>query len=118
MTAVPQQTALSHACGALAAALVGTAEYYRDTPESHGFTMVALVIETLLGLSDIHGSLMALGKLQEMVPTRPITYQGQNFVNLTLFAVAVGSASRSMLVPGHLDVSGLRRASRCCSACC
>src|SRR5215472_15038845 len=45
MTAVPQRTALSHACGALAAALVGTAEYYRETP--HGFTMVALVIETL-----------------------------------------------------------------------
>ena len=29
MTAVPQRTALSHACGALAAALVGTAEFYR-----------------------------------------------------------------------------------------
>ena len=29
MTAVPQRTALSHAFGALAAALVGTAEYYR-----------------------------------------------------------------------------------------
>ncbi|MGE5189235.1 MAG: NAD(P)(+) transhydrogenase (Re/Si-specific) subunit beta, partial [Gemmatimonadota bacterium] len=28
MTAVPQRTALSHAFGALAAALVGTAEYY------------------------------------------------------------------------------------------
>jgi NAD(P) transhydrogenase subunit beta len=29
MTAVPQRTAMSHACGALAAALVGTAEFYR-----------------------------------------------------------------------------------------
>src|ERR687883_1927745 len=47
MTAVPQRTALSHAFGALAAALVGTAEYYRETP--HGFVMVALVLETLLG---------------------------------------------------------------------
>ena len=51
MTAVPQLTALSHAFGALAAALVGTAEYYRDrsgTPTT-GFTMAALVIETVLG---------------------------------------------------------------------
>ena len=47
MTAVPQLTALSHAFGALAAALVGTAEYYRHTPT--GFPMAALVIETLLG---------------------------------------------------------------------
>ena len=44
MTAVPQRTAFSHACGALASALIGTAEYYRRTP--HGFVMVALVVET------------------------------------------------------------------------
>ena len=30
MTAVPQRTAMSHACGALAAALVGTAEFYQN----------------------------------------------------------------------------------------
>ncbi|MGD0014955.1 MAG: NAD(P)(+) transhydrogenase (Re/Si-specific) subunit beta, partial [Bryobacteraceae bacterium] len=49
MTAVPQRTALSHAFGALAAALVGTAEYYRETPDPHGVVIVALVLETLLG---------------------------------------------------------------------
>src|SRR5580704_15416839 len=47
MTAVPQRTAMSHACGALAAALVGTAEYYQHQPDIHGFVMVALVLETL-----------------------------------------------------------------------
>ena len=47
MTAVPQRTAVSHACGALASALIGTAEYYRHTP--NGFIMTALVLETLLG---------------------------------------------------------------------
>src|SRR5260370_31655025 len=52
MTAVPQLTALSHAFGALAAALVGTAEYYRYIAARQPitrFTMVALVIETVLG---------------------------------------------------------------------
>ncbi len=34
MTAVPQRTAISHACGALASALIGTAEYYRHTPNT------------------------------------------------------------------------------------
>ncbi len=87
MTAVPQRTALSHAFGALAAALIGTAEYYRAMP--HGFVMAALVLEMLLGYLTFTGSLMACGKLQEILPTRPIVYRGQNFTNLTLFAVAV-----------------------------
>src|SRR5207244_8449770 len=80
MTAVPQRTALSHACGALAAALVGTAEFYRETPS--GFVMVALIVETLLGFLTFTASLMAAGKLQEILPQRPITYKNQNLVNM------------------------------------
>jgi H+-translocating NAD(P) transhydrogenase subunit beta len=93
MTSVPQLTALSHAFGALAAALVGTAEYYRYVAAGQaitGATMVALVIETLLGFLTCTASVMAFGKLQEIVPTRPLTYKGQNFVNLILFAFAMG----------------------------
>src|SRR4051794_9244324 len=89
MTAVPQRTALSHAFGALAAALIGTAEYYRETP--HGFVIVALIVETLLGFLTFTGSLMAFGKLQEILPTRPIVYRGQNMVNLSLFAIAAAA---------------------------
>ena len=100
MTAVPQRTALSHAFGALAAALVGTAEYYRETP--HGFVMVAIVIETLLGFLTFTGSLMAFGKLQEILPTRPMVYRNQNFINFTLFAVALGFGVRLVLVPGDV----------------
>src|SRR5580700_4373755 len=86
MTAVPQRAAFSHACGALASALIGTAEYYRDVP--HGFKMTALILETLLGFLTCTASLMAFGKLQEILPQRPITYKGQNFVNLGVFAAA------------------------------
>ena len=96
MTAVPQRTALSHACGALAAALVGTAEFYQRQPnnaaELRGFIIVALVIETLLGYLTFTGSLMAMGKLQEVLPQRPITYRNQNAVNFILFAIAAGLA--------------------------
>jgi H+-translocating NAD(P) transhydrogenase subunit beta len=87
MTAVPQRTAVSHACGALASALIGTAEYYRHTP--NGFVMVALILETLLGFLTCTASLMAFGKLQEILPTRPITYKGQNIVNLGVLGLAV-----------------------------
>ncbi|WP_180542415.1 NAD(P)(+) transhydrogenase (Re/Si-specific) subunit beta [Nevskia soli] len=86
MTAVPQRTAISHAFGALASALIGTAEYFAHSP--HGFRMAALILETLLGFLTFTASLMAFGKLQEILPTRPITYKGQNFVNLILFTLA------------------------------
>jgi NAD(P) transhydrogenase subunit beta len=89
MTSVPQFTALSHAFGALAAALVGTAEYYLTDTPPHGFTIVALIIEVLLGFLTFTASLMAFGKLQGLVPSPPITYKGQNFVNLAFLGVGV-----------------------------
>jgi NAD(P) transhydrogenase subunit beta len=88
MTAVPQRTALSHAFGALAAALVGTAEYYKG--ETHGFIMGALIVEMLLGYLTFTGSLMAFGKLQEILPTRPIVFRNQNVFNLSILAAAIG----------------------------
>jgi NAD(P) transhydrogenase subunit beta len=87
MTHVPQRTAISQACGAFASALIGTAEYYRQFP--HGFVMAALCIEMLLGFLTTTASLMAFGKLNEMLPSRPIVYKGQNFVNLGLLGVAI-----------------------------
>jgi NAD(P) transhydrogenase subunit beta len=101
MTAVPQRTALSHAFGALAAALVGTGEYYLQTPHIGTFTMTALAVEVVLGSLTFTGSLMAFGKLQELLPTRPLTYRGQNFINLSLLAVAVGLAVYLVAQPGQ-----------------
>jgi len=97
MTAVPQRTALSHAFGALAAALIGTAEYYQHQP--HGFVMGAIVFETLLGFLTFTGSLMAFGKLQEIVPTRPIVYRNQNVLNLALFGAAVAAGVMLIMHP-------------------
>jgi NAD(P) transhydrogenase subunit beta len=88
MTAVPQFTALSHAFGALAAALVGTAEYYKSATPPTGSEMVALTIEVLLGYLTFTASIMAFAKLQDLIPTRPMTYTGQNFVNLALLVLA------------------------------
>ncbi|HEX4275309.1 MAG TPA: NAD(P)(+) transhydrogenase (Re/Si-specific) subunit beta [Bryobacteraceae bacterium] len=87
MTQVPQRTAISQACGALASALIGTAEYYRQKP--HGFVMGALGLEMLLGFLTTTASVMAFGKLNEMLPSRPITFKGQNIANLGLLGVAV-----------------------------
>jgi H+-translocating NAD(P) transhydrogenase subunit beta len=89
MTAVPQRTALSHAFGALCVTLVGTAEFYLRTPNVPPFVMSVLSLEVILGGLTFTGSLMAAGKLQEVLPQRPITYKGQNFVNLGMLGVAI-----------------------------
>ncbi len=93
LTAVPQRTALSHAFGGLAAGLVGTAKYmlWLDDGGLTSFRTFAIIVEVLLGYLTFTGSLMAAGKLQEVLPTRPITYRNQNVINFALLAVAVAS---------------------------
>jgi NAD(P) transhydrogenase subunit beta len=99
MTAVPQRTALSHAFGALAAALVGAAEFFLRKAAIDRLTMAALSIEVLLGFLTFTASLMAFGKLQEILPQRPITYRAQNFVNLSVLAAAVVLAVALVVSP-------------------
>jgi H+-translocating NAD(P) transhydrogenase subunit beta len=104
MTAVPQRTALSHAFGALCVTLVGTAEYYLQAPEVPAFTMAVLAAEVILGSLTFTGSLMAAGKLQEILPQRPITYKGQNFVNLGLLALSVAVAVFMVFRPDQTQI--------------
>src|SRR5207253_3840678 len=101
MTAMPQRIALSHSFGALAAALVGTAEYYLAAPHIRPLKMGVLGVEVLLGFLTFTGSLMAFGKLQELLPTRPIVYRGQNVVNLSVLAAAIGMVALLVPFPGH-----------------
>jgi NAD(P) transhydrogenase subunit beta len=96
MTAVPQRTAVSQACGALASALIGTAEFYKG---QHGFTVAALMLETLLGFLTVTASIMAWGKLQEFLPGRPITFKGQLFFNLGVLGLAIVLAIAIVIDP-------------------
>ncbi|MEI9813508.1 MAG: NAD(P)(+) transhydrogenase (Re/Si-specific) subunit beta [Acidobacteriota bacterium] len=110
MTAVPQLTALSHAFGALASALIGTVEYFSRRPT--GFTMAALGTETLLGYLTTTASVIAFAKLQELMPTRPLTYPGQNFISLgtgaaaiVLVAVMVGGGTAPWMFPAFIALA-------------
>ena len=104
MTAVPQRTALSHAFGALCVTLVGTAEFYLRAPAVPKFMMAVLSLEVILGSLTLTGSLMAAGKLQELLPQRPITYKGQNLVNLSLLGIAVVIAMLLVLDPSRIHL--------------
>ena len=89
MTAVPQRTALSHAFGALAAALVGIAHYYEPHTGLGRVTMAILAIEVLLGTLTFTGSLVAFGKLQELIPSSVKGLPQQNVINFAILGAAI-----------------------------
>ncbi len=106
MTAVPQRTALSHSLGALAATLVGVAEYVRhhNAPFFGGGQMLPLGFEVVIGGLTFTGSLMAAGKLQELLPGRPITYKGQNASNFLLLGAMVASLVYLLFFPSSMGI--------------
>ena len=101
MTAVPQRTAVSHAFGALSAALIGIAEFYVGTPHLTKFEMLEIGLEVIIGSLTFTGSLIAAGKLQEILPQRPITYKGQNVVSLSTLGAAIVIMAVLMVHPEY-----------------
>jgi NAD(P) transhydrogenase subunit beta len=104
MTAMPQRTALSHAFGAFAAALVGISEFYRTGGHLERITMSALGFEVMLGSLTTTGSLLAFAKLQGLVRGTPMTYKGQNIFNMALLAITVGIFIYLIVVPGSIPL--------------
>ena len=100
MTAMPQRIAIALSFGALAATLVGIEKYVRHAGDvSHG-TMAALGFEVLLGSVTVAGSLVAFGKLQEILPGRPLTFKGHNAFNFALLLALLGMLAWLIAVPG------------------
>jgi proton-translocating NAD(P)+ transhydrogenase subunit beta len=95
MTAMPQMVALFNGVGGGAVALISWAEY-RHALETGGNpaleTLIPILFAAIIGSISFWGSNIAFGKLQEVIPGRPIQLPGQLYVNFALLAVAVGSA--------------------------
>ena len=107
MTAMPQRTALSHAFGAFAAALVGVSEYYRHYAMGvhlDRITMAALGFEVMLGSLTTTGSLLAFAKLQGLVRGTPLTYKGQNVFNMALLTATIGIFIYLIVAPGSMPL--------------
>ena len=105
MTAMPQRTALSHAFGALAVALVGVTKYYTGhvRPDDHGL-MIAIGMEVLLGALTFTGSMIAFAKLNGSLPGAPIQYKGQNAVNGAIILILVASFGYLVYNPGASEL--------------
>ena len=75
--------------------------------------------EVILGFLTFTGSLMAAGKLMEIIPTRPITYKGQNAINLSLLGVAILAGVLLVIYPDWWPLFSVHHLCwRWRSACC
>jgi NAD(P) transhydrogenase subunit beta len=110
MTRMPERIAFSHAFGGLATALVGIAEYTREGRLLTPFKMGALGVETFFGLITFTGSLIAFGKLSGVVTGAPVTWRGQNHLNVGLFFAALAAVVALVvhrdLYPVFIGVAG------------
>jgi proton-translocating NAD(P)+ transhydrogenase subunit beta len=98
MTAMPQMVALFNGVGGGAASLVSLVEFHTvwalngDVGVERG---VSTVFSALVGSISFAGSMVAFGKLQDLISGRPITYPGQQVGNALLFvgSIALGAAA-------------------------
>jgi NAD(P) transhydrogenase subunit beta len=95
MTAMPQMVALFNGVGGGAVALIAWVEFRKSGGYADEATYVAIfsLFAAIIGSVSFWGSNIAFGKLQELLPGRPISLgRGQQFVNLALLLVAVACA--------------------------
>jgi NAD(P) transhydrogenase subunit beta len=96
MTAMPQMVALFNGVGGGAVALIAWAEYRRHFPGDDGLwdqkAQIPSLFAAIIGSISFWGSNIAFGKLQEILPGRPIRLPGQQILNGLLALVATGSA--------------------------
>jgi H+-translocating NAD(P) transhydrogenase subunit beta len=94
MTAMPQMVALFNGVGGGAVALISFVEYRHQLEIGTGNPdldqLIPILFAAIIGSVSFWGSNIAFGKLQEVLPGRPIQLPGQLFVNIGLLAVAVG----------------------------
>jgi len=96
MTAMPQMVALFNGVGGGAVALISFVEYRHQLELGSGNPdldqLIPILFAAIIGSVSFWGSNIAFGKLQEILPGRPIQLPGQQFINAALLALCVGSA--------------------------
>ncbi|MDQ6683456.1 MAG: NAD(P)(+) transhydrogenase (Re/Si-specific) subunit beta [Chloroflexota bacterium] len=93
MTAMPQMVAIFNGAGGGAAAVVALSEFLAAAGHGSGLLPLVPMIATLLGAViggvSLTGSIVAFGKLQGLIPARPVSYPGQQIVAAVLLGALV-----------------------------
>jgi NAD(P) transhydrogenase subunit beta len=103
MTAIPQMVALFNGVGGGAAALIAAAEFHRHAPDPGrlpGEVVVGILFSAFVGSVSFWGSLVAFGKLQDLVPGRPIVFPAQNATNAVLAVTMLGAIALTAVTEG------------------
>ena len=103
MTAMPQLVALLHSFVGLAAVLVAAGTYVTHAADARPLFLSELAAGSFIGAVTCTGSLAAFGKLQALLPSRPLTFRGQHLFNLSIAVVAFGLGVE-FVVNGHVAV--------------
>ncbi|HLW45180.1 MAG TPA: NAD(P)(+) transhydrogenase (Re/Si-specific) subunit beta [Acidimicrobiales bacterium] len=93
MTAIPQMVAMFNGVGGGAAALISVTEllHIHSTGVSPAtYVIVESLLGVLIGSVSFAGSAISFAKLQELMPTRPIVYPGQQAINAVVGAAILG----------------------------
>jgi NAD(P) transhydrogenase subunit beta len=107
MTAMPQMVGLFNGLGGGASALVAVGEYWRLLSASAGLTFdttLTIVLGALIGGVTLTGSVVAFGKLQGLLPGRPVAFPWQQSVNGLLGLICLAGSLAMLVAPGHITV--------------
>ncbi len=101
MTAMPQMVGLYNGFGGAASLLVAAVEFVHKTGtgELNVSASVPVQLSILIGGVCFTGSMAAFGKLQELLPGKPIQFPGQHVLNLLLLVAGVGLGSALCVKP-------------------
>jgi len=104
MTAMPQMVGILNGFGGGASLLVAAAVWHHLTQPGAVLpldTAASIYASTLIGGVTLSGSIVAAGKLHEIIPGRPVLFRFQHLLNLTLLLASAAMAIYLLITPGH-----------------
>ena len=111
MTAMPQMVGIFNGFGGGASLVVALEEFLRTSVQPFDVSLT-IMLSILIGGVTFSGSMVAAGKLQEVITGRAVTYPGQRVFNGLVAAVIVGIsayliATQSQSIPAMMVLIGL-----------
>ena len=102
MTSMPEMVAIFNGFGGIASLLVGSAEYVVSSLNNPAL-MGAIYMTVLIGGLTFTGSLVAYGKLSEVISGKPFLYKGQQFVNAILLLAILIVGINMLFIQGIIS---------------
>ena len=101
MTSMPEMVALFNGVGGAASGLVGVAAL---SIADGSFTYITIILSILIGGVTFTGSLVAYGKLSEIIGSGAVTFGGQKFVNGLIVIGILASALMFVMDPTNTNM--------------